>query len=181
MAIDRCLVRPAQGRGLHDPLASSWGNRPNPGTRRQNQSALNHSGKTNGAMLLAEQKGAAAVIIVLGIPGNFATQLWGSGGEGPDLTKVPWFSVGNDDGTALRELIDSGAPVKIRMRLAIENRSLRPSAVFIIDPVVRTPVLSAFISRPLPDRPLPDRPLPDRPLPDRPFTSDRPFSRLRPF
>ena len=60
-------------------------------------------------MLLAEQKGAAAIIIVLGIPGNFTTQLWGSGGEGPDLTKVPWFSVGNDDGTALREMIDRGA------------------------------------------------------------------------
>ena len=51
-------------------------------------------------MLLAEEKGAAAIVIVLGIPGNFTTQLWGSGGEGPDLTKVPWFSVGLEDGTA---------------------------------------------------------------------------------
>jgi hypothetical protein len=94
-------------------------------------SALNHSGKTNGAMLLAEEKGAAAVIIVLGIPGNFTTQLWGSGGEGPDLTKVPWFSVGLEDGTAVRELIERGAPVKLRMRLAIESRTgLKPSAVF---------------------------------------------------
>jgi len=94
-------------------------------------SALNHSGKTNGAMLLAEERGAAAVIIVLGIPGNFTTQLWGSGGEGPDLTKVPWFSVGNDDGTAIREMIDRGELVKIRMRLAIQTRTgLKPSAVF---------------------------------------------------
>ena len=94
-------------------------------------SALNHSGKTNGAMLLAEEKGAAAVIIVLGIPGNFTTQLWGSGGEGPDLTRVPWFSVGLEDGTAVRELIERGAPVKLRMRLAIESRTgLKPSAVF---------------------------------------------------
>src|SRR5580765_878149 len=94
-------------------------------------SALNHSGKTNGAMLLAEQEGAAAVIIVLGIPGNFTTQLWGSGGEGPDLTKVPWFSVGIEDGTAARELMDKGQPVNVRLRLAIETRSnLKPSAVF---------------------------------------------------
>ena len=94
-------------------------------------SALNHSAKTNGAMLLAEEKGAAAIIIVLGIPGNFSTQLWGSGGEGPDLTRVPWFSVGLDDGTALRELIDRGDPVKVRMRLSIESRTnLRPAAVF---------------------------------------------------
>ena len=93
-------------------------------------SALNHTGKTNGAMLLAEEKGASAVIVVLGIPGNFTTQLWGSGGEGPDLTRVPWFSVGLDDGTALRELIERGA-VKLQMRLAIESRTdLKPSAVF---------------------------------------------------
>ncbi len=94
-------------------------------------SALNHSGKTNSAMLLAEEKGAAAVIIVLGIPGNFTTQLWGSGGEGPDLTRVPWFSVGLDDGTAVREMIERGAPVKLQLRLAIESRTdLKPSAVF---------------------------------------------------
>src|SRR4029077_14579932 len=94
-------------------------------------SALNHSAKTNGAMLLAEEKGAAAIVIALGIPGNFTTQLWGSGGEGPDLTKVPWFSVGLEDGTAARELMEQGRSVKIRMRLAIESRSgLKPSAVF---------------------------------------------------
>src|SRR5262249_14411623 len=98
---------------------------------------LNHSGKTNGAMLLAEEKGAAAVIIVLGIPGNFTTQLWGSGGEGPDLTRVPWFSVGLEDGTALRELIERGVPVKLRIRLAIESRTdLKPSAVFGVLPGV---------------------------------------------
>lgn len=94
-------------------------------------SALNHSAKTNGAMLLAEEKGAAAIVIVLAIPGNFTTQLWGSGGEGPNLTKVPWFSVGLEDGDAARELLDAGQPVKVRMRLAIESRpNLRPSAVF---------------------------------------------------
>jgi hypothetical protein len=46
IAIDRCLVLAVQGRDLHDPFASTWGNRPNPGTRRQNQSALNHWGNT---------------------------------------------------------------------------------------------------------------------------------------
>jgi hypothetical protein len=94
-------------------------------------SALNHSAKTNGAMLLAEEKGAAAIVIILGIPGNFTTQLWGSGGEGPNLTKVPWFSVGLDDGTVLRERIERGTPFKLRMRLLIESRTdLKPSAVF---------------------------------------------------
>jgi len=94
-------------------------------------SALNHSAKTNGAMLLAEEKGAAAIIIILGIPGNFTTQLWGSGGEGPNLTKVPWFSVGLDDGIVLRERIERGTPLTLRMRLVIESRTdLKPSAVF---------------------------------------------------
>ena len=94
-------------------------------------SALNHSAKSNGAMLLAEDKGAAAIVIILGLPGNFTTQLWGSGGEGPNLTKVPWFSVGLEDGTAARELMEQGQPVNVRMRLAIESRpNLKPSAVF---------------------------------------------------
>ena len=94
-------------------------------------SALNHSAKSNGAMLLAEDRGAAAIVIILGLPGNFTTQLWGSGGEGPNLTKVPWFSVGLEDGTVARELMEQGQPVNVRMRLAIESRSnLKPSAVF---------------------------------------------------
>jgi hypothetical protein len=94
-------------------------------------SALNHSARTNGAMALAEDKGAAAIVIILGIPGNFSTQLWGSGGEGPNLTKVPWFSVGLEDGTAARELMEQGQPVRVRLRLATETRSnLKPSAVW---------------------------------------------------
>jgi hypothetical protein len=94
-------------------------------------SALNHSARTSGAMALAESRGAAAIVIVLGIPGNFTTQLWGSGGEGPDLTKVPWFSVGLEDGTAARELMDAGQRVTVNLRLSIESRAnLKPSAVW---------------------------------------------------
>jgi peptidase M28-like protein len=94
-------------------------------------SALNHSARTDGAMKLAEDKGAAAIVIVLGIPGNFATQLWGSGGEGPNQTKVPWFSVGQEDGVAARQLIDTGSPVRVKLRLTTELRpNLRPAAVW---------------------------------------------------
>jgi hypothetical protein len=94
-------------------------------------SALNHSARTDGAMKIAEDNGAAAILIVLGIPGNFATQLWGSGGEGPNQTKVPWFSLGQDDGLAARRMLDSGQPAKVHLQLAVEIRSnLKPAAVW---------------------------------------------------
>ncbi|HEV3056669.1 MAG TPA: M28 family peptidase [Vicinamibacterales bacterium] len=94
-------------------------------------SALNHSARTDGAMKIAEDKGAAAILIVLGIPGNFATQLWGSGGEGPDQTKVPWFSLGQEDGLAARRMMESGAPLKVHLRLAVEIRpTLKPEALW---------------------------------------------------
>ncbi|HEY7286541.1 MAG TPA: M28 family peptidase [Vicinamibacterales bacterium] len=94
-------------------------------------SALNHSARTDGAMKIAEDKGAAAILIVLGIPGNFATQLWGSGGEGPNQTKVPWFSLGQDDGRVAREMIERDAPVKVHVEISIEVRqNLRPAAVW---------------------------------------------------
>ena len=94
-------------------------------------SALNHSARTDGAMKIAEDRGAAAILIVLGIPGNFATQLWGSGGEGPNQTKVPWLSLGQEDGLVARQMIESGAPVKVHLQLSVEVRqNLKPAAVW---------------------------------------------------
>ena len=93
-------------------------------------SALNHSARTDGAMKIAEDNGAAAILIVLGIPGNFATQLWGSGGEGPNQTKIPWLSLGQEDGLAARQMLESG-PTKVHVQLAIEVRqNLKPAAVW---------------------------------------------------
>jgi hypothetical protein len=93
-------------------------------------SALNHSARTDGAMKIAEDKGAAAILIVLGIPGNFATQLWGSGGEGPNQTKVPWFSLGQEDGVVARQMLESG-PTTVHVQLVIEVReNLKPAAVW---------------------------------------------------
>jgi len=94
-------------------------------------SALNHSARTDGAMKIAEDKGAAAILIVLGIPGNFATQLWGSGGEGPGQTKVPWFSLGMDDGVAARQMMENGESVKVHLQLAVDIRTgLKPAALW---------------------------------------------------
>jgi hypothetical protein len=94
-------------------------------------SALNHSAAWSGAIRRAQEKGAAAVFLVLGIPGNFETQLWGSSGEGQELEPVPTFSVGLEDGAAVRELIEQDRPVKVQVKLNVETRrGLKPAAVF---------------------------------------------------
>ncbi|HEV3062547.1 MAG TPA: M28 family peptidase [Vicinamibacterales bacterium] len=79
-------------------------------------SVINHSANYLGAIKRAEERGAAAVIVVLGIPGNLSSELNG----GADT--VPTFSLGIDDGTHLRELIEHGS-ARVRMELAVENRS----------------------------------------------------------
>lgn len=79
-------------------------------------SVINHSANYLGAVKRAEGKGAAAIIVVLGIPGNLSSELNGA------AEKIPAFSLGLDDGMAVRELIERGG-AKIRMTLAVENRA----------------------------------------------------------
>jgi hypothetical protein len=79
-------------------------------------SVINHSANYLGAVKRAEDKGAAAVIVILGIPGNLSSELNGA------AEKIPAFSLGLDDGMAVRELIEHGGAT-IRMTLAVENRS----------------------------------------------------------
>ena len=87
-------------------------------------SVINHSAVYLGAVHRAEQKGAAAVVVVLGIPGNLSSEL----NSGAD--KIPAFSVGSDDGTALRELIEGGG-AKLQVKLAVETRpGLRDASVW---------------------------------------------------
>ena len=94
-------------------------------------SALNHSAAWSGALKRAQSGGAAAVFIVLGIPGNFETQLWGSSGEGQELEPVPTLSLGLSDGTLVRELIEQGQSVKVKLKLNVETRrGLKASAVW---------------------------------------------------
>ena len=66
----------------------------------------------------------AAVVVVLGIPGNLSSEL----NSGAD--KIPAFSVGFDDGTALRELIERGG-AKLQMKLAVDTLpGLRDASVW---------------------------------------------------
>jgi len=94
-------------------------------------SALRHSAAIEGAMGRAHDAGAAAVFMVLGIPGNVTTQLWGTGGESQRPTPVPTFSLGLDDGLAVREMIEAGNHVRIKVRMDTETRrGVKPTAVF---------------------------------------------------
>jgi len=84
-------------------------------------SALRHSAGTTGAIPRARAKGAAAVIIIMGFPGNFETQLWGTAEVG-QLEPLPSFSIGQMDGDAVRSLIEAGQPVKLTLQLDYEIR-----------------------------------------------------------
>ena len=66
----------------------------------------------------ASEKGAAVVFEVSMLPGNMRYQAYPSG------AKVPSFTVGNDDGTAVRQMIEAardGAAPKIKMSLDVEK------------------------------------------------------------
>ena len=86
---------------------------PTPGGR--SDSAL-----TNGAVKRAEEAGAAALFIILGIPGNVTNQP--TGGEA-DPAKMPVMMLGMEDGTAVREMIEKRQAPKLKMRLAVETKT----------------------------------------------------------
>ena len=80
-------------------------------------SVIRHSAQWNGAAERAAAEGAAAVFIVLGIPGSFTTQLNSTYGA-----NVPTFSLGLEDGERVRRLLEEGRPVRIKVHLATEIR-----------------------------------------------------------
>jgi hypothetical protein len=87
-------------------------------------SVINHSANYLGAIARAEAKGAAAVIVVLAIPGNLSSRLNGG------APTIPTFSLGSDDGTAIREAIERG-DAKLKISLTVETRtSLRDASVW---------------------------------------------------
>jgi len=71
-----------------------------------------------GGVRRASEKGAAVVFEVSMLPGNMRYQAYPSG------AKVPSFTVGNDDGTAVRQMIEAakdGAAPKLKVSLDIEK------------------------------------------------------------
>jgi hypothetical protein len=83
--------------------------------------AWQHSASHNGAITRAEDHGAAAVFVAIGIPGNFREVVGAS-------TKVPGFTIGYQDGEAVRQVIEQavasgGAMPRVKLRSDIESVS----------------------------------------------------------
>ncbi len=79
------------------------------------QSAHDHSALEFGALDRARDAGAAAIVMVLGIPGNFQHVRYLRSPE-----KIPYFMVGMKDGMALRELIEQDQAAKVRISLTAD-------------------------------------------------------------
>ena len=74
------------------------------------------SGTSYGAGRRAEERGAAAVFLTIGIPGNFRAAV------GAGTTRIPGFTLGFRDGAAVREMIETSpagnvARVKVRSEI----------------------------------------------------------------
>jgi hypothetical protein len=70
-----------------------------------------------GALRMAEERGAAALFDIVALPGNIRTQLY------PTRTNIPTFSMGMDDGYTIRDLIGkspAGQPPRVKVKLDIK-------------------------------------------------------------
>jgi Peptidase family M28 len=105
------IGRNVQGKAVFfasEPLPGSW----------------RHTATAEGAVRLAEQKGAAAIFIVIQLPGNIRTQLY------PTNTNIPTFSLGMNDGYLIRDAIGkAGAqPPHLKVRLEVKMEPGRKTA-----------------------------------------------------
>ena len=87
---------------------------PNPGGR-------GNTALTFGALRRAEEAGAAAVLMIVGFPGNVVNQPQGGATVPP--AKVPVLMLGDQDGRAIREMIERRQSPSIRLRLTVETRT----------------------------------------------------------
>jgi hypothetical protein len=86
-------------------------------------SSLIQSASWMGALSRAQEKGAAALFVVLAIPGNlsFVSHVQGLSNNG---AKLPVFTLGLDDGEAVEALnaaAAAGSPLKTRVRWKVET------------------------------------------------------------
>jgi hypothetical protein len=82
-----------------------------------------HSAAYNGSAQRAAERGAAAVVVNIAIPGNYQVQTYFNSG-------IPSFSIGTDDLNTLQHMMSAG-PTRIRARLDVEQRTgLRDASVW---------------------------------------------------
>jgi hypothetical protein len=92
---------------------------PTPGT-------ISHSVVWTGAIRRAVDQGAATIFVVYGISDNWSVWQSLQGGEG--AARIPGFYMGFQDGSAVRDLIGSAGPVRVKLALETEMRSGLTSA-----------------------------------------------------
>jgi peptidase M28-like protein len=107
-----------RGRDVRGKAVVAYGF-PNPGGR-------GNTALTFGVVRRAEQEGAAALFIVLGFPGNVMNEPTAGGTTDP--ARMPIFMLGNQDGTAIRQMIEQDQSPKMRFRLAVELRTGQKTA-----------------------------------------------------
>lgn len=77
-----------------------------------------HATINGGAIKRINDKGAAAIFVILAIPGNLHTQFY------PVGSTVPTFSLGMQDGLAVRDMLGrarSGKPPRVRVHLDVKS------------------------------------------------------------
>lgn len=80
------------------------------------RSTLRHSATVNGAIQRADTRGAAAILVSVALPGNMQTQFY------PTRTEAPTFSLGQQDGNALRSMVESNGPAtQVHIELNVET------------------------------------------------------------
>jgi hypothetical protein len=85
-----------------------------------------HIGVQENAIKRLSDRGAAAIFVIQGIPGNLTTQFY------PVNAPVPTFSMGQRDGFAMRDLIAlSGEPTHVKVKLDVKRvPNLKSRTVF---------------------------------------------------
>lgn len=87
-----------------------------------------HVGVADNAIKRLGERGAAAIFVIQGIPGNIRTQFY------PVQSPVPTFTLGQRDGLAMRDLIGAnaaGPAPRVRLVLEVENvPNLKSSTVW---------------------------------------------------
>ncbi len=75
----------------------------------------------------AQQRGAKAIFVVVGLPGNFRTEIAGS-------TGVPSFTLGFQQGAAVRGMIEQSPRIRIRSDIQMQAAGQRTSLVWGVIP-----------------------------------------------
>ncbi|HEX7795902.1 MAG TPA: M28 family peptidase [Vicinamibacterales bacterium] len=76
--------------------------------------ASRHVGVADNAIRRIEERGAAAILVAQGLPGNMKTQFY------PVNSKVPTVSLGQQDGFKLRDLISAAGSTPARMKIRLD-------------------------------------------------------------